>query len=51
VEKRAQQRMYSINPVKVSEIEAWVKKLTKQWEERFSVLDTLLEQEKHKLKK
>ena len=50
VEKRAQQRIYSINPAKMSELEDWIKKLTKQWEERYSRLDALLEEEKKKLK-
>lgn len=51
VEKRAQQRIYTINPLKISELEEWLKKLTKVWEEKFSRLDELLEEEKKKLKK
>lgn len=51
VEKRAQQRIYTINPAKLSELEEWAKKLTKQWEERFSRLDKILEEEKRKLRK
>jgi len=51
VEKRAQQRIYSINPAKISEIEEWIKKLTKQWEGRFNRLDKLLENEKKRLKR
>lgn len=51
VEKRAQQRIYTINPLKISELEEWLKKLTKQWEDRFSRLDAVLEIEKRKLKK
>lgn len=51
VEKRAQQRIYTINPAKISELEEWIKKLTKQWEERFSKLDAILEKEKKKLRK
>jgi DNA-binding transcriptional ArsR family regulator len=42
VEKHAQQRL--------SEIEKWLKALTKQWEERFSRLDAVVEREKRKLK-
>jgi DNA-binding transcriptional ArsR family regulator len=51
VEKRAQQRIYTINPLKISELEEWLKKLTKQWEERFSRLDKILDIEKEKLRR
>src|SRR2546425_6610201 len=51
VEKRAQQRIYRINPEAMSEIEEWVQKMTKQWNARFNVLDKILEVEKGKLKK
>lgn len=51
VEKRAQQRIYKINPEKMHEIEVWIKKLTKLWDERFAALDSVLEVEKRKLKK
>ncbi len=51
VEKRAQQRIYRINPEAMSEIEEWVQKMTKQWNARFNVLDKILEVEKRKLKK
>ncbi len=51
MEKRAQQRLYQINPASLSELEGWIKKLTKQYDERFDVLDTLLEIEKKKLAK
>ncbi len=51
VEKRAQQRIYRINPEAMSEIEKWVQKMTKQWNARFNVLDKILEVEKRKLKK
>ncbi len=50
VEKRAQQRIYAINPDKLTELELWIKKLTRQWEEKFSRLDALLQEEKKKLK-
>ena len=48
VEKRAQQRIYTINPAKLSELDVWLQKLTKQWEDRFSAIDRLLTQEKKK---
>ncbi len=51
VEKRAQQRIYRINPAAMSEIEGWVQKMTNQWNARFNVLDKILEAEKRKLKK
>ena len=51
VEKRAQQRIYRINPEAMSEIEEWVQKMTEQWNARFNVLDKILEVEKGKLKK
>ena len=50
VEKRAQQRIYHINPEAMSEIEGWVQQMTKQWNARFNVLDKILEGEKRKLK-
>jgi len=46
MEKRAQQRIYTINHTKLTELEAWIKKLTQQWEERFDRLDELLTNEK-----
>ena|SRR5437016_4686625 len=51
VEKRAQQRIYRINSEAMSEIEEWVREMTKQWNARFNVLDRILEAEKRKLKK
>jgi DNA-binding transcriptional ArsR family regulator len=49
VEKRAQQRLYQINPRTMYELEDWVGKITKLWNERFDALDKLLEEEKKKL--
>ena len=51
VEKRAQQRIYRINPEAMSEVEGWVQEMTRQWNARFNVLDKILEAEKRKLKK
>lgn len=51
VEKRAQQRIYTINPAKINELEAWIKKLTVVMEERYNRLDELLRREKSKMKK
>ncbi len=47
MEKRAQQRIYTINATSIHEIEEWAKKMVKMWDERFKKLDKLLE----KLKK
>src|SRR2546430_16953626 len=51
VEKRAQQRIYRINPEAMGEIEEGVQEMTRQWNARFNVLDKILEAEKRKLKK
>jgi uncharacterized protein YndB with AHSA1/START domain/DNA-binding transcriptional ArsR family regulator len=51
MEKRAQQRIYRINPEAMSEIEGWVQTMTKRWEARFAVLDEVLEVEKKKIMK
>ena len=50
VEKRAQQRMYTINTDKIDELDSWVQRMRKLWNERFDALDELLEKEKKKLK-
>jgi DNA-binding transcriptional ArsR family regulator len=49
MEKRAQQRLYQINPEAIAELEAWAKQLTQRWHERFEALDELLEAEKKKI--
>jgi DNA-binding transcriptional ArsR family regulator len=49
VEKRAQNRMYSLNPTTVHEFAAWLERLTANVEERFQALDRVLEHEKKKL--
>ena|SRR5579884_2439782 len=51
VEKRAQQRIYQLNPDKVDELESWIKKLRQRWEERFDALDKVLEREKRRMKR
>jgi DNA-binding transcriptional ArsR family regulator len=50
VEKRAQQRIYSVNLGAIDELEEWIKKMRKTWDERFDALDKILEIEKNKLK-
>jgi DNA-binding transcriptional ArsR family regulator len=48
VEKRAQQRIYQINPVAMLELEEWAKKLRQLWSQRFDALEKILEMEKSK---
>ena len=43
VEKKAQQRIYELNPEAMDELQAWVKRMTKLWNERFDKLDLVLE--------
>jgi DNA-binding transcriptional ArsR family regulator len=49
MEKRAQQRIYRINPVAVRELDGWANHLMELWEQRFDALDKVLEVEKSKL--
>jgi len=51
VEKKAQQRLYTINPDSLQEFEDWAHTMTKMWNKRFDALDKVLEQEKRKLKR
>jgi DNA-binding transcriptional ArsR family regulator len=48
MEKKAQQRLYTINSQTMAEFEAWAKKMNKQWNERYDRLETLLKKEKNK---
>lgn len=45
MEKRAQQRIYTINPVGITEMEKWVSQMRSLWNERFDALDELLKEE------
>ncbi len=42
MEKVAQRRIYRINADKLGEIEEWIQKLKKVWNERFDRLDKIL---------
>ena len=42
VEKRAQQRIYSVNTDAIDEFEQWIRKMKHMWSERFDALDELL---------
>ena len=46
VEKKAQQRLYTINPDKFTELESWVRKLQDMWNVRFDRLEKVLSLEK-----
>ena len=48
MEKRAQKRLYRLNPHTLSQFEAWVQQTKQRWSERFDALDTVLESEKKK---
>jgi len=49
VEKRAQQRIYYINPEPMRELEKWIKQFAANAEERYQALDKVLEIEKQRL--
>lgn len=51
VQKQAQRRIYQINPAKMQELETWIHKLTKKWDQRFDALDKVLAAEKSTLEK
>jgi DNA-binding transcriptional ArsR family regulator len=48
MEKRAQKRLYRLNPQTLSQFEAWVQHMQQRWSERFDALDTVLERGKKK---
>ncbi len=48
VERRAQRRIYSINPDAIREVGAWAEQVTQLWNQRFDALDRLLTAEKTK---
>lgn len=50
MEKRAQQRIYSLNPQGVDEMWEWLSQMRKFWNERFDALDALLVKEYNKPK-
>lgn len=50
VEKRAQQRIYAINPEAMLEVEGWAGRMIREWSERFDALDKLLQSERSKPK-
>jgi DNA-binding transcriptional ArsR family regulator len=48
VEKRAQQRIYRLNPQAMLELEDWARRLRNLWDQRFDALELLLDQEMRK---
>ena len=49
VKANAQQRIYTLNPSGIIEIEDWLSKMRRMWEKRFDALDALLLEEKKKI--
>ena len=49
MEKRAQKHVYRLNLQTLSQFEAWVQQTRQMYEDRFSLLDAILEHEKQKL--
>lgn len=50
VEKRAQQRIYRVNPAALREMQDWAGRLAQLWGARFDALEQVIESEKSKLK-
>ena len=44
VERRAQQRIYTLNPKSMSEIERWAASMTEMWNSRFDRLEKALKE-------
>ncbi|HYY91579.1 MAG TPA: metalloregulator ArsR/SmtB family transcription factor [Candidatus Dormibacteraeota bacterium] len=49
LEKDAQRHIYSLNRDGIRRLEDWVSRTTELWDERFEMLDTVLEAEKRKI--
>jgi DNA-binding transcriptional ArsR family regulator len=45
VERRAQQRIYQLNPDAMLELEEWARQLRQLWDQRFDALDKLIQKE------
>ena len=48
MEKRAQQRVYRLNPQAMLEVEGWLGQLRQLWDRRFDALAEVIEEEKKK---
>lgn len=51
VEKKAQQRIYRVNPEPMVEVEQWLVQMTKVWNSRFDALEKVLTSELQKQRK
>ena len=51
VERRAQKRIYYVNPEPMQALEKWIKQFAANMEERYQALDAVLEAEKARLSK
>ncbi len=51
VERRAQMRIYRMNPAKVHEVEDWAQRTLGRWNQRFDAPDAVLAEEKRKRRK
>lgn len=51
MEKRAQQRIYSVEPAGFSEMEQWIQHMRAFWDSRFEALDRLLKADQDNNKK
>jgi DNA-binding transcriptional ArsR family regulator len=51
VEKRAQQRIYRVNPEAMAEVEEFARGIRQLWHQRFDALDALLQAEQAKSRK
>lgn len=49
VEKRAQQRIYQIDPDAMQEVEEWTRQMLQLWDQRFDALDRVIDAEKKKI--
>ena len=49
VERRAQQRIYYLNPEPMRELEKWIQQFAANMEERYEMLDKVLEIEKQRM--
>lgn len=45
VEKKAQRRIYRLNPQPIQDLGAWIGTLTQLWEKRYAALDQVLQEE------
>jgi len=48
MEKRAQKRLYRLNPATLLQLEDWAGRVTQLWNQRFDALDKVLQAEKKK---